>query len=368
MQKNIFAKILLLIFCFNSACSSNKTPPYILSHILTIQPLEKTDHRFCSSLKLDFDKTDDIKSTLYWRCRLSIVKYRLIPNPQTPADKKFNLEINDLITKISLKISATPESAIYQANKQIDNLDHNQCLRMGFKVFTDNQTKIDDYFGCRRVLMVDRKLLPPFGNVEYFKYPNNKYNLSFIVDQRVEQQIELYKEAAKAYPKCAKFNLYGEDFKRCKTAYDNSRKCYLEINRKKFKKEAEKKIACQRKTYIRFPDSFLKEKDRQKQAIAKHNTRSDYYNQQSFASIGIEDISQFDSDEKRANKMKEKKKQKEKNINSKDELYDKFELTKLRKKYVVSCQKEADEEIAQYLVYLNKECEDMKMFEILGED
>ena len=98
------------------------------------------------------------------------------------------------------------------------------------------------------------------------------------------------------------------------------------------------------------------------------NTSSDYYNQQSLSALGMDD-SQFDSDEKRVEK-EELKKQKmaTKNINSKDGLYSKYELTQLRQKYIFGCQKEVDGRILQYVNDLKKTCEEMVKFEIVGEE
>ena len=130
----------------------------------------------------------------------------------------------------------------------------------------------------------------------------------------------------------------------------------------------EEKTTCQKQSYIRFPNEFLKEDERAKAEIRKMNTSSDYYNQQSLSALGMDD-SQFDSDEKRVEK-EELKKQKmaTKNINSKDGLYSKYELTQLRQKYIFGCQKEVDGRILQYVNDLKKTCEEMVKFEIVGEE
>lgn len=367
MQKKSFQKFYVAIFCVSVACSGAKDT-YIVSHLKHIQVLEKQDHKFCASLKLDFNKNDNSKSALYWRCRLSLSKYKLYTNNSMPEYVKHNLEISDLVTKISLKISVTPEAIMVRENKKIDNRQHQQCLIMGFEIETEDQAKIDDYFACRKALVEDQSLIPPFGNFDYLAYPNNSYNLGFVIDRRVDEGIARYNSMKEKYPNCIKFNLKNVNFKKCVMAQSKSHQCFSEIEKKKFKKELEEKTTCQKQSYIRFPNEFLKEDERAKAEIRKMNTSSDYYNQQSLSALGMDD-SQFDSDEKRVEK-EELKKQKmaTKNINSKDGLYSKYELTQLRQKYIFGCQKEVDGRILQYVNDLKKTCEEMVKFEIVGEE
>ncbi len=366
MQKKSLKNLFAAIFFISVSCAGVKDP-HILSHLKNVQVFERQDHKFCDSLKLNFDKSDNLKSGLYWRCRLSLAKYRLYTDSRLPEQAKHNLEISDLVTKISLKLSETPESMLLRENKKIDSRQHRQCLVMGFEIETEDQTKIDDYFACRKALIEDQRLVPPFGNIDYLKHSNRFYDLGFVIDQRVDVEISRYNEAKKNYPTCIKFNLKNINFKNCVAAQDRSRQCFAEIDKKKFKKEAEEKITCQKQSYIEFPDNFLKEDDLVKADISRMKASSDYYNQRSFASLGI-DGTQFDADKKRVQEDElERQKKAEQNINSKDGLYSKFELTKLRQKYIFSCQKEANTRIERYSDDLKISCEDQAKFELVGE-
>ncbi len=368
MQRNFFAEFLMLFFCIIIACT--KAPiedPFILSNSLRIRQVERQDHNACAFLKLSFDQTDNVKSALYWRCRLSFAKYRLYTEISTPEQEEHNKEISDLITKISLKVSETPEAVLANENKKMDNRQHRQCLAMGFEIETDDQAKIDDYFACRKALIEDQQLMPPYANDEYLDYPNRSYNIGFVIDQKIEERIKIYNEARKKYPICVKFNLYDVNFKRCTVAQDESRQCFSEIGLKKFKREGEEKIACQKQAYIRFPDEMLKDESKKKAEIERMKANSDYYNQYSFASIGINDTGIFESDEKRAEREKMEKQQKNENINSKKGLYSKYELTQLRQKYIFSCQKEAESKINEYVDSLKNQCQELVNFEIVGE-
>jgi hypothetical protein len=370
MQKRLLPQILMMILCANLffACAAKKkVDPYVLSVAPQIQALEKQDHQFCSSLKLDFDKRDNSKSELYWRCRLSLTKYRLYINDNSPAAAMHNEQINELMGKISLNIAKSPEVILLRENRKMDDRDHKKCVAMGFEVFTADQAKVDDYFACRKALIEDQKVVPAFGNTDYLQYSNDTYNIGFAIDRRIDEEIKRYNEAQIKYPTCVKYNLYTIDYKNCTAAQDSSRQCFSEITRKKFAKEAEEKITCQKKAYIQFPEEFLKESERSQTQIDKMRVTSDYYNRRSFSSIGISDVSKFDADAERVKKQKEAQK-KAININSKEGLYTKFELTKLRQNFVFSCQKEADFRIVKYVADLSEGCAALVIFKEMGTD
>jgi hypothetical protein len=111
----------------------------------------------------------------------------------------------------------------------------------------------------------------------------------------------------------------------------------------------------------------LKDEDRKKAEIERMNVNSDYYNQQSLASIGLNE-SLFDSDKKRVEREEaEAAKKSAKNINSKNELYSKYELTRLRQKYVIGCQKEADDKVIKYVEKITQSCKELEKFEVVEE-
>ena len=361
MQKKFLIAFLILLSC------TKAQDPYILSYIPHIQTLEKQDHKFCVDLKLAFNTKNNLQSKPYWRCRFSFAKYRLSVNPITAEQNRRNLEINDLITKISLKIAQVSEPMITIENRKMDNRQHKQCLVMGFVVETEDQAKADEYFSCRKALIEDQQLILPYGNLDYLKYQNHSYNIGFVIDSRVDAAIKLYNEMKAKYPTCVQYNLYGINFKKCAQAQDKSRQCISEIDRKKFKKEGEEKIACQKGAYLRFPDEMLKE-DSSKQDIEKMNSRSAYYNQQSLAAIGLDGTLFTSEPEKSEEEKKKEKLARTQKINSKANLYDKFELTKLRQKYIFSCQTDAGKRVAEFVDGLKKYCEELAGFEMVGEE
>ena len=65
---------------------------------------------------------------------------------------------------------------------------------------------------------------------------------------------------------------------------------------------------------------------------------------------------------------KKTEKKSEKEINSKEGLYSKFEITKLRQNFIFSCLKEADIGIDKYAADLKNGCEALVDFKEVGKD
>lgn len=367
MSKRYFQIFLIAIICAISGCGDIKEP-YMVSNFQNIRKLEKQDHDFCISLNLD-SGTIKVKSALYWRCRLALAKHKIRVNNDTPEIIKYNFQITDLVTKISLNLAESKESVLSKNNDKMDKRHHQQCLDMGFESDSLNQAKTDDYFSCRKMLIDDQQLIPPYGNAEYSKYPNRSYSLGYAVDKKIEREMEEYAKAKEKYPACVSINLKTENFKRCTKAQDQSRQCFSEISKKKFKREAEEKIICQRKAYVEFPNSLLKEEDNVEKEIEKDKALADIHNKSNFMAIGLNEdkVKKFKAEKKDAKERKLAQEKLEKSINSKDKLYSGFELTKLRQKYIFACQKEADTDIAKYVDALKKSCDGAQYFEVIEE-
>lgn len=355
-------------FCLIFSCAKEKVKePYMISNFKNIQDLERQDHGFCMSLNLDSAKGFDLKNEVYWRCRLSLAKYKLGNSYNAQDGAKYNFQINDLVSKISLNLSDMSESEFIKELKKMGDHHHRQCVRMGFNPDSLDQIIIDDYFLCRKRLIEDQELDPPFGNINYLEHPNRTYNIGFVIERRLAEEEKKLKAAAAKYPTCAKYNLRKENFKICSKAQDKSRQCFTEINKKKLKKEAAEKTICQKQSYVEFPNSFLNEEDVKKVDANEFKTNADIYNKNNFESLGIngEDVKKFKSESKKDEKSEKKKI--EKNINSKNGLYSKTDLTRLRQRYIYACHKEADIGIDQYAEELKKECEEMVKFEEVVE-
>lgn len=351
---NIFLLISITISTLLLSSCATVKKEYLISKIPHIQELEKQDHKFCASV--DLEQNDNYTSSLYWRCRLSMAKYKILPHPVSKKEIKYNIEINELIAAIAAKVADTPESSLLRQDRKLDDRHHKKCLAMGFDFNTNDSMKSEDYFACRKALIDEQRVIPPFGNVDYLKYQNNSYNLGFVIGVRVEKALQRYKEAEEKYPTCIKYYNNDVSFKKCLDALEASKRCFSEIEQKKYKKELEQKISCQKRSYLQFPEELLIQN--KKDDLERKNDDSNYYNKQNLAAIGLT-IDKFDSDSKRIEARNKEKKNK-KDINSRTALYSKFELTKLRGDYIAECQKEIDDEVKDYAEFLNKECGKME--------
>lgn len=382
MYNKFFHHSLFLIFFLSLSCSELPTN-FLLSPNKSIQILEQKDHQFCSELKIDYNQTKLVQSQLYWGCRLSITKRHFIKS-NNPNYISHNRQINYLIEKINIKISNLPQGIIYHANKQIDEIHHNKCLKFGYEIATLDTAKIDDYFKCRSSLIDEYKLLPPYRNATYLDYPNKNYDLNFAINQQLEKNLKEFNKQKKLYPKCVKYNLYNPNFKLCQKAYDESRACHKKIPKKRYKKELNQKINCQRLSFIHFPDELIKFDDEEADLIYNKNNKYDYYNNNNFAALGLS-ASQFKAkkldnkkeqpknDDKESKNNEEKKtnsllkKDPNQEINNSKELYTKFEITKLRQKYIEKCRHEVDKTIKEFITLEEFKCDELKKFEEVGE-
>ncbi|MBM5782620.1 MAG: hypothetical protein FJ368_04275 [Pelagibacterales bacterium] len=368
--KRIFRITFLILLAGIFSCTTIKfKEPFVFSNFSEVQELERQDHKFCISLNLNSGNDNNFTTQTYWQCRLSLAKNRLNITNFSNSEKVNSFQINDLVSKISLHISEIGESNFTKENKKLDELQHNQCLRLGFNNDTLDKSKIDDYLLCRKRLLEEYRFNAPFGNLDYLEYPNNSYNIDFVIEQRQKKEEEKFNSAKEKYPTCIKYNLRKQNFKNCTLSQDKSRQCLSEISGKKFKKELAEKITCQKQSYVNFPESFLKKGENGKKLeLEKVKALADDYNSNSFVAIGIDEmeLSDFKAKTKEEKTEKDQKEIAEK-FNKKTDLYSKYELITLRQEYIYKCQKNAEAKILEYEKSLKSECEDMAKFDIIDE-
>lgn len=365
MTKRFFQQILILLFLICTSCAKPKPNPFLLSPNQNIQVLELQDHQFCSSLKIDYDQSHLIQNRVYWGCRLSITKHHII-NSRSENTITHNASIEDLINKIDIKIANLPESLVLQANKKTDERHHNKCLELGYEIATQDSAKIDDYFSCRSTLIENYKLLPPYRNPKYLSYPNKSYNLNFAINNQIEQKLAEYNKQKEKYPTCVKYSLYDPNFKLCTKAQDESRNCHKQIKKARYKEELKEKLKCQRETYIQFPDRLIKYENEEENKANRTNYKSDYYNNNNFESLGI-DVTLFKAPELEEIKEEVEQEITTPSINNDNELYSRFEITKLRERYILKCQDNVDKEIVKFVEAEKFKCDELQKFEKIGE-
>lgn len=379
--KIFYLKLLFLAaFIFLSACD---TPAAINARNLEMQQIERNDHQFCGSLGLDIDEDNDLRTELYWRCRVVLVKNN-IKLTATLEGLRRNAAVRKLITSISRKYDGSYEKWNDSRNGLLSNKDHNSCIHQGYNFDSLEQTAVEDYFICRKRLIDEQQIIPPFHKTEYFKRPQDTYNIGFAINKKIDKDIEQFEAIKAKYPKCIKLFFKKEEFKICKSDYDQQRQCLSKVNPLRSKRELQEKITCQKKSYIRFPDSMLKEDRSKIEELEKARATSDTIKNNSFFSIGIdaEQLAKFKSEEVLAKKEEEKKtditkpennktsdakkskkddvkpeeKKSTKNFNTKNDLYSKIDLTRLRQHFIISCQESVNPDLIAYGEKLQKEC------------
>lgn len=364
-MKNFFALIILLIL--NLACATELYEPYILSNNEVIRRIERGDHEVCLSLKLNYDSQDINQSKLYWRCRLVFTKFRL--NTRGSQVSEINDEITNLVAKISLKLTGDSIENLYSQNLKLDKFHHQRCEKLGYQVDTDDKAKIEEYFSCRKALIDEYNLSAPYGNDQYLKYKNETYDLGFVVDHALENNIKKQAEAMQNFPECSKYNFRSENFKNCSKDIEDNRKCLAKIPEQIYKKDGEEKIACQRKVYEIYGDELLIDFEKQQNQIQKNNFIADTQNKNNLESMGLnQKMFMVESKEKLEQKNsleddQESQEQRRKKINSRTNLYTKSEITRLRRIYISNCQKEVNAQINKYREEIIKKCNDMLKYD-----
>ena len=375
MNHKFLKTLVFFSILISASCAKKIQQPYIISDYLDIQQLEEYDHKSCANLKLNFDKSNIVESKLYWHCRLSFSKYHLEINPVFPRQQEFNQKISDLIAQISIKISRNQETNIEREINKIDEKDHRQCNKMGYYPDAKDQTKIEEYYLCRKNLIELNYSELPFGNQKYAEYQNKSYNIAFVIDKRIKESIKQNQEKLEKYPECSNFRTYSDEFEKCVKSLDLYKNCIAESNVKIFNKEGSEKIICQKQAYIRFNDEMIKNDERVDLEIINRNKNSDKQNKNNFESIGINEkdfigkapkkkdekkLSEQDELEARIKKWEEEKKKGNKIQNNSDNIYSKHEIAKLRREFISSCLKIIDADLSIYKKNIYEKCEKIK--------
>ncbi len=115
---------LVTLFFVASSCGKKENKFHNLLNDKQIEQAEKQDHQFCYSLEKQFGHDVTSESQSYWRCRLSLAKYKLHSSPFSKEDFEYNKKINQLIAKISTKITVASSDSLLVENKKLDQKDH----------------------------------------------------------------------------------------------------------------------------------------------------------------------------------------------------------------------------------------------------
>ncbi len=230
---------------------------------------------------------------------------------------------------------------------------------MGYYQDAKDQLKIEEYYLCRKNLIELNYAEPPFNNEEYLEYQNKSYNIAFVIDKRIKDSIKQNQEKLEKYPECKNFKTFSDDFEKCVKSLDSHKACIAESKIKILEKEGVEKLICQKQAYVRFNDNMIKNSDRVDLEIKTRNYNSDRDNKNNFESIGINE-KDFLGKELKKKVAVEEEKTKNTIDNNNNNIYSKYEISKLRKKFISSCLKIIDNKIKNYEENLMQQCQKIK--------
>jgi len=322
-----------------------------------LQKIEREDHQFCIALGLDFqDETDGLKAEIYWRCRIILASHKM-QNDITKENIEHNVLIKKLTKTLQESFVKTYEEWGDGRNSQFSNNDHEACVTLGYDINTLDQSQIEDYLGCRRKLIIELQLIPPYRKIDYFRRPSDTYSTRFVQNKRLDNEIELSRKAKEAYPVCGeKFHFRSEYYKNCAYDFDQQKQCFTTIKEAKVARQLKEKSSCQKKSYLNFPDSLLKIDNTTQLEIERFNMFANFSNNHTLASLGLsqDDVNKFQA--KEISPAEKKKIDQRNNFNTKNELYTKIELAKLRQRFIGYCDNDANLRIADYILSLESNC------------
>ncbi len=358
-MKQFIAKIFrcqVLLCSFLLLVSCMAKPSFITSNNRYLTKIEKQDHQSCLDLKVSFDNNANLENQQYWQCRLALAKDKLINNVINSKQQKHNEKIIDLLNKISEKLANKQPSLLEREVSKLDEAHHQQCQNMGYESETEDKNKIDLYLQCRQSLIDNYLNEPPYGNNNYLPYQYKKYDLNYVLSKRIKIASENKQKITQEYPKCQSYALYSIELTKCINHQKQAKTCYQENIRNIILKERDAKLICQQQANIRFGNNLLI-LETSIDHIKEKNYKSDLVYKFNFESMGLDELDFISKQEKQKLQQEQEQKQEaENNFNNNDFLYNRYELSQIRKKYVLSCHKFVDNKLLQDKNNLDKKC------------
>ena len=258
----------------------------------------------------------------------------------TPETIKHNNSIDEIAEDFLDNLSRAKYSPPANIDDKIELSDHNRCIASGYRIEIGKLN--DDYYRCRQDLILAH--LPPSAQ------NNQDFN------QEISQVIAITDK----YPNCSNLNINSADFKKCAQATDESRQCIGNIYSLKIKKELEDKIYCQQQSFIQFPDNYALAKDKsvkeiEKLMIAKKKEEENKLNKKVNATLEYLKGNQSIATNLGRYSQNDEEKQ------SKDELYDRIELLKLRESFIYQCNQNMENKLPYFVDQSFKHCLDIAL-------
>ena len=357
MLKKIILISLLVLPLFS--CSNSDS--YLFDQQSKLGIIERQDHQKCVSQGLDYGDWDEIITELYWRCRYELINARRVSNIVDVFSKN-NAVVEQMSDEVLKNLSRAKYSVLAKMEDDIELLDHEKCTKIGYKLGIVDLD--DDYYICRKDLILAR--IPPAPRI------TNTFAASALPKDKSKQYIAIANETINSnkeaglimemmqkYPSCAGLNTKSNDFKKCSAASDESTKCLANIGSIRVKKDLQDKIYCQKQTFIQFPDNYALAKDKSASEIEKlkleDKKKTDKEVKEEINTTlmylqGERDLKNIGRYVDDGNNQEEK---------SKDKLYSRVELLRLRESFNYQCNKKMEDKLPEFIEQSSQSCLDI---------
>ncbi len=340
-----------------SSCFTESRQMYEEQSAKRIKSLDESTNKYCTDLGLNFSRENPIRSEMFFRCKIELAKRAKIQNPIKPNEMAFNQDLEKFIEIQDQQYMNSIENLNYYRNSILNNSHHKICQKKGYDFDSLQQDKIEEYLNCRESLIMTFELKPAYQSYQDLNYPQNSYNINFVINEKQDQEIKKAREFAKKYPFCSNLKIDSPKSIECKKAFDEKESCINNTKREYFFRKKRFQEICQQKLYIKLPESLLIEKKEKQTRAEKRNFNTDLHLNASYH--------QFLSNEKIRNsfmfKKNEEENKKQKDVeqkinNSFKQLYTKHELTSLRKKFINSCMAQVKPKVEKFVKAGLKTC------------
>jgi hypothetical protein len=353
-----------LLFLFLLSCNSSES--YLLTYQSKLRIVERQDHQKCVSQGLDYGDWDELVTEMYWRCRYNLISARKLSDATSALTIRENAAVEKISEEILKNLSRAKYSALAKIEDDIEMSDHKKCSSSGYLLggigrmvgYTD-----DNYYLCRQASILAR--IPPAPKV------TGAYEASILPPDRAAEykaiaeeignrrEADLIADAMQKYPNCLGLNIKGDDFKKCSAATDESQRCLANIESVKVKKELQDKIYCQQQAFVQFPDNYALAAEKsageiKKLQLAKKAKEDEELRQENNATLAylesdknIENIGRYIEDV--GNKEEQ----------SKEKLYSRIELLKLRERFIYQCNRKMENKLPEFTKQSSQDCLDI---------
>lgn len=346
----------LFLFVLSCIFSCNQSESYIFTEQATLRIIERQDHQKCISEGLDYGDWDDFTTELYWRCRYDLIQSRIINHAITPQAIRENAVIEKISNEILKNLTRANFAVIARIDDDIAVSDHNKCYnKFKYKLSGVLPINMDDYYRCRQQLVLNR--IPPAPRITHYfdtavlpegrakEYMKLVKNVKSDSNQAVEDATHLMQR----YPNCAGLSTKSDDFQKCSAASDESKVCLSNIESMKLKKQLQDKLYCQKQSFIQFPDNYALAKDKSASEIARIKDEEDDTDDNAI-------LKYLEGDLEDKNIGRQLDDSGDKQEESKQKLYSKIELLRLREQFIYQCNQTMDDKLPEFANKVAQDC------------